>query len=699
MKGIRISLLVFMITLLQSQITIAQNDFDVVRKNIVNYLKEQTNFSNQDIQHLKQTQQTDGSWKDIPYGDSARTLWSPILHLQRIKSYCIAINQQSDVKLDKEIVSGLQYWLKKSPKSKNWWYNDIATPQVIGEILMLVDEAQLAYPKGCKDSLVESMKRGDPFKQTGANKLDIAMHYLYRACATKDETLMDASVNQLFAPISFSTEEGLQHDYSYFQHGKQLYLAGYGAVFLTGEYKAATAVMNTKYALSEEKLKLLNTFLTDTFLRAIRGRYSDFSIEGRSISRPDMLDKKIAVLDGYAENTTAMLTFAKNLNPYNSAAIESAMQRIQEEQPASFKISSYNKHFFRADYTLHQRKEYSFTIRAVSLRTKRTETGNGENLYGQFLADGSTNIQRTGSEYYNIMPLWEWDKIPGITARDYTVDQPATIEWGESGSNDFTGGVSDGKYGCTVYDMNYNQVTAKKAWFLFDKEIVCLGTGINCKEEENITTTINQCWLSGQVNLDDNKSFLTANEKLENPSWVWHDGIGYSFLQDTKAVLSAEKQNGSWKAINNGYSDAKIEGNVFKLFIDHGSKPNNATYAYCVLPNISLQKMNSRASRNITVLANNNEIQAVENKALQMLQVCFYQPQVFIHKKIKITIDKPCLMLIKNCESNIPEIWLSDPSQKQTEITITIQTKHKTVTKKIMLAVNENRGKSVKIDL
>lgn len=236
-----------------------------------------------------------------------------------------------------------------------------------------------------------------------------------------------------------------------------------------------------------------------------------------------------------------------------------AKKRIQGNKKQDYKVEPYHKQFYCADYTLHQRKDYSFNIRTVSVRTKRTETGNGENLYGQFLADGATNIQQRGNEYYNIMPVWEWDKIPGITCRDYSDNLPAKIEWGEAGSTDFVGGVSDGKYGCSVYEMNYNAVNAKKAWFFFDKEIVCLGAGINSLAEENISTTLNQCWLNGKVSTNAGKIESEENIKSDNLSWVWHDRIGYYFLENTKAVLSTVNQKGSWKYINKGYSDAGVD--------------------------------------------------------------------------------------------------------------------------------------------
>ena len=699
MKKIKLGLAVCIVLLLQSQFVAAQDEFDIVRKNIVSNLKQQPKFSKEDLLKLQQTQQGDGSWNDINYDNTAITLWGPILHLQRIKTYCVAINANYDRTLESQIISGLTYWLKASPKSKNWWYNEIATPLAIGELVLLMDEAKLFYPKTTKDALLESMKGSrDPYKEKGANKLDIAMHYMYRACATKDEALMNSAVNELFASIEFSPHEGLQPDYSFLQHGRQLYLAGYGAVFLMGEYKAASAVMNTKFALRKEKLDLLHTYLTQTFLRVIRGRYGDFNIEGRSISRPDILDKKNAVQDGYEETMLEIFALAKKVNPSHASEIDAAIKRISESKSPAFGIEPFHKQFYCADYTLHQRQEYSFNVRTASVRTVRTETGNGENLFGQFLTNGSTNIQRTGSEYYNIMPIWDWDKLPGITCRDFLTNQPATVEWGEKGNTEFVGGVSDGKYGCTAYDMQYNNVSAKKAWFFFDKEIVCLGAGINSLEEENITTTLNQCWLKGEVAIGKNKFLAVENEKLDNPSWVWHDKIGYYFLQNTKAVVSAATQKGSWKYINRGYSDAAIEGNVFKLFIDHGAKPMDASYAYCVLPNVPLKKINAKITDNISIVANAKEVQAVVNKQLQMLQVCFYQPQTVSHNQLKITVDKPCLLLIKNIDKDQPEIWVSDPTQKLADVTISVQTKETTTVKKIVLPINENKGKSVIVD-
>ncbi|MBO9619876.1 MAG: hypothetical protein J7539_12675 [Niabella sp.] len=683
-----LSSFVFLVQLLSGR-AVAQDEFDKIRKNIIAGLAGQA----KDVSGFKDRQLADGSWNDINYKDEAITAWKPIAHLQRIKTYCVAINRTKSTDLNNHIIAGLRYWLSVSPKSKNWWHNEIAAPQEMGEILLLVDEAGMIFPRSLKDSLVGIMKKGDPYKQAGANKLDIAIHYLYRACATKDGGLMKAAVEQAFQPISIGEKEGIQYDYSFLQHGRQLQLSSYGLVFLMGEYRVAAWVMGSRFALSSEKLNILQTYLTQTYLRTIRGEYSDFSVEGRGISRPGVLHKKSSVPDGYTDNTNTWLAYAKKLSPANTA-ITNAMARIQGAQAPGFGVNPCHQYFYKGDYTLHLREAYSFNVRTVSSRTIRTEAGNGENLFGKFLPDGATDIQRTGSEYYNIMPVWEWDKIPGITCRDFATDQPTTAQWGEPGSTAFVGGVSDGKYGCTVYDMNYNDVTAKKAWFFFDKEVVCLGAGINCTAGEHVTTTLNQCWLQGKAVVDDNP--VHGISRLTNPFCIWHDSIGYYLLQKNNVVLSVGEQNGSWKKINQTYSPEEVLGNVFKLFIDHGSKPNDAGYAYCVVPSISLQEAHSYPVNDIEVVANNSSVQAVANSALQMVQVCFYTRGSFSYHQLKITVDKPCLLLIKKINGQQPELWVADPLQLETVVAITLQAGAKRMVKTVQLPGDKYKGRSVR---
>lgn len=82
---------------------------------------------------------------------------------------------------------------------------------------------------------------------------------------------------------------------------------------------------------------------------------------------------------------------------------------------ASYQRSDKNTMYHCSDYMLHNRQNYDFSVRTSSTRTNKTESGNGENLYGTYMSDGATNIRVNGNEYADIFPVWEWDRIPGTT--------------------------------------------------------------------------------------------------------------------------------------------------------------------------------------------------------------------------------------------------------------------------------------------
>ncbi|MCU7549252.1 polysaccharide lyase 8 family protein [Chitinophagaceae bacterium LB-8] len=668
-----------------------------VRQNIMSQSAQQDSSA----RFILNSIQPDGSWGDIDYNDKSAVKWKPGDHLLNLRMLITSYITGSDLKdeqLYKTIQNAFTFWYEKDPQSNNWWHNEIAMPQSLGELLILMRYAKKQLPASLEDSLIRRMKRGDPYKQTGANKTDVALHYFYRALLNRDSLLLKEAVVQLFYPIVFvHLREGLQYDGSYLQHGPQLQISSYGSVFLTGAITVASYVRGTPYALSQSKLELLSNYYRNTYLRAIRGSFIDFNVEGRGISRKNILSK-------YTENKR--LELMALIDPQHFMEWQLAALRTEGVKPPDYKVTAYHRHFWCADYTMHLRPAYSFNIRMVSSRTKRCEMGNQENLLGRYLSDGATNLQRRGAEYDNIMPLWEWDKVPGVTNRDYTSDRPMSITWGEVGNSVFSGGVSDGIYGVSGYQLNYDSVTAKKAWFLFDKEIVCLGAGINSEAQESVTTTVNQCWINGNVLTSGKKRSVSKNEVLhlnkENKAWVLHDSIGYFFPKGSNIAISKANQTGSWYQINRVYTDQKLTGDVFKLWINHGVKPVNASYAYIILPGVqSAKEMMDFNDQLIKVIANNDSVQAVLHANLKMMQVVFYKPCTVHADSFSITVDKPCIMMVKNMDATSKNIFIADPSQKEQDITIHLVNLKTNGQKSIKMNLPENEmaGSTISINV
>ncbi|MBT2564302.1 polysaccharide lyase 8 family protein [Pedobacter sp. ISL-68] len=608
--------------------------------------------------HLKNLN-ADGSWADINYAD---VQYDP---LKRIKDMATAYIRPSNKlynnsELHAAIVRSLQNWLDKNPKNKNWWYNDIFYPQAIGQTLILMRNAKTGLPATLENALIKRMirklKTGD-----GANTSDEALHYLYRACLTQNKVTLDSAAKYLFEPIAITDgKEGVQVDGSYYQHGKQQAIASYGRVFAGNSVNAAFYLRETGYALPKDQLAILVNYLKNTFLKTIRGSFYDFNVRGRGISRKDSLSSGMG----------GMVNKIKLFDPENAAYWDASVKRTSGAELPSYKIMPTHNQFWKSGYTLHLRPAYTFSVQTASTRTLRTERGNNENILGKFLPDGATNIQRSGSEYANLMPVWEWDKIPGTTSRDYADDNGATIlkEWGIPGTTKFVGGVSDGIYGVSCYDLDYDRVQAKKAWFFFDQEVVCLGAGIRSDSEENITTTVNQAWSRGDV-ISSNGTRAKGNSE----GWAVHDSIGYIFPQGGILEINSKSQTGNWYRINHFQGKTELKHNVFKIWLNHGKNPQNASYQYIVVPGIDAAGLKKYNRSMIQVLKNTDELQAVKHTGLDMLQAVFYKAGTLAANGLSLQVDQPCTVYIKDLNGKNPTLYIADPAQENATISVLLK--------------------------
>ncbi|WP_165501344.1 polysaccharide lyase family 8 super-sandwich domain-containing protein [Pedobacter psychrodurus] len=628
-----------------------------INKDLQTFVKDKP-LADEVTQHLKNLN-ADGSWRDINYADAQ---YDPLKRIKDMATVYIRPSNRlyNNNELYAAIVKSLQNWLDKNPKNKNWWYNDIFYPQAIGETLILMRSAKIGLPAALENALITRMirrlKTGD-----GANTSDEALHYLYRACLTKNKATLDSAAKYLFEPIAITDgKEGVQVDGSYYQHGKQQAIASYGRVFAGNSVSAAFYLRETEYALPKDQLAILVDYLKNTFLKTIRGSFYDFNVRGRGISRKDSLSSGMG----------GMVSKIKRFDPENAAYWDASTLRTSGKEPASYAVTHSHNQYWKSGYTLHLRPAYTFSVQTASTRTLRTERGNNENILGKFLPDGATNIQRSGSEYANLMPVWEWDKIPGTTSRDYADDNGATIksDWGIPGTTKFVGGVSDGIYGVSCYDLNYDSVQAKKAWFFFDKEVVCLGAGINSSAKENITTTINQAWFRGNVT---SSNGAQANGKSE--LWAVHDSIGYIFPQGGNLEISNKAQTGNWYRINHFQSKTELKHNVFKIWLNHGKNPQHASYQYLVVPGVDVVGLKKYDRSMIQILKNTDELQAVKHIGLDMLQAVFYKAGTLAAGGLSLQVDQPCTVYIKDLNGKSPTLYIADPAQENASIKVLLK--------------------------
>lgn len=656
-----------------------QDIYDLIMSRIQQKEKN-NNISSIDEQAKKYIEavNTDGSFNDVNYESTAQTNWPPIAHLNYMKPVILSYITEGSQYYEnedvyKKIETMFQYWHAAHPTSTNWYNNQIGGPQRLGLMMILMRSGKKQLPVELENKIIARMisEGGAPDQSgsqgTGANKVDIATHWVYRGCLTKSKTVLDKGIQQVFYPLFYTTGEGFQHDYSYLQHGQQLYIGGYGDVIAQGICNVAQYVRGTDYELSKDKFDILFNFMRKTYLPVIRGQYFLYNVAGRSLSRSNALNKS-----GFH----SVLELLKSVDPDNTEEYDKAISRVKGEESASYGIEPYQAHYWRSDYTLHQRAGFTTDVRMVSTRTLRNENGNGENIKGYFLSEGAMDIAVDGNEYYNIFPVWDWGRVPGTTTPALTtIPQPG--QWGTSGTSTFTGGVSNGVYGVSTFFMRnyeYSSVNteAKKSWFFFDDEVVCLGAGIRSSATTQINTTLNQCLLEGDITIlkkDNTSEVFTSSQKGSrnfdnNLSWVLHGKVGYYLPDGGNMVLNNQTQTGTWKSINTSGASGSVSKDVFKFWFNHGVKPDNETYSYVIVPNVNTpEKVKAYKKENIRILSNTEVIQAVENIDLGILGIVFYRAASFKYNEdISIDATKPCVVLLENLTGEEIKVNIADPS-------------------------------------
>ena len=651
------------------------NDYEMFMEKIRN-----TTIKNPSIDKNLALFQENGSFSDIDYDDTQMTNWTPIKHIERLSDFVYAYTNEKNKYYQNEdlyqkIVKGLEYWYDVDSESDNWWHNQISEPQKLGVLLIQMRIGKKQIPQELETKILKRIQEtgGDPAKWTGANRTDIALHWIYRSCLTQNEADLKTAIDNVFNPVVYTTEEGFQHDNSYFQHGEQLYIGGYGDEILKGVTQVASYALGTQYQLDKEKVELLSKFMRETYYRAVRGQNMSFDVVGRSVSRPGLLNKR----------TTA--TYAKrmiDIDPTHADEYKAIIARLNRKQPADYQVTASHTHYFRGDYSLHVRPQYNFDVRLASTRTKKCEYGNKENLKTYFMSDGCTNITQTGDEYFNIFPVWNWCHIPGTTAPQLEKVPMDPKAWGVLGTSTYAGGVSDSIYGATAYaymDTNPEVNTgAKKSWYFFDNEVVCLGAGIQSTSTYPVHTTVNQCFLKGGIMVDKGdkeETLANGSHTLQAPQWVLHDKIGYFFPQKEEVFLTAQTQSGRWYDINTSKSKKEEKMDVFTLGINHGVGPKDGSYAYIVVPGkTSAQEMKAYQKKNaIEILSNNPKIQAVRNTKLNVWMVTFFKAGTFKHKELSVTVDKPCVLMVKDINAKSANLHIADPGQTQSPIQVELK--------------------------
>ena len=640
-------------------------DMLIIKERIINGLLK-SGSSDDQVSELMNTINHEGFWLEINYTDLSRTAFENAKHTSRLVAMSRAWRNPNSSfykspELLEKIKSALTFWVKNDFICENWWNNEIGTPSDLAYVLLLVGDA---LPKKLTQKTQPIVGRAH-LNASGArpsgDRIKIAEILARNLLFLGDEKQFGEVVKVIEGEIKFETGRGMQYDYSF--HHREDWVnntLSYGLQFADVFAIWADYVANTRYSFSQEKIKILVDYYLDGICKMmVFGKYPDLGAKNREISRSGAL------------SSMGIITPKKLLNvtDYRKKEIEEIIaSRNNNIKPKR----NYSKFFWHSEYFSHQSPNCFTSVRMFSKRNANMEVPyNGEGLLNHHLGDGANYTYKDGNEYYNIFPVFDWQKIPGTTIlqKPEMIPEKNIQKWGLT---TFVGGITDGKYGAVANDFisPHDGTKAKKSWFFFEEEYVCLGSGISSDKNYPVVTTLNQCILNKDVivNINGKNSSMQHGEReLNSVEWIYHNGIAYIFPQPSKINLLNDSQTGSWTRINRQTDVSKedISMDVFKLWIDHGVNPNNVKYEYIVKPGVSKNLLNKKLkSIKVETLINSIQMQAVRHKKLNIVQAIFYQPGTLkISDKISLTAENPCMIMIEFNKNKPVKITVSDPNR------------------------------------
>ena len=587
------------------------DDVSILRQRVLNLLvwpaEEDLPITVQNASTYARTLNSSCYWPDVNYYDAGMVDWRVAQHMYRITTMLQALtvngsSVQNDPQIRKAVHCALNVWLVNDWRAPNWWFNEINIPfHAASQLLMLVDNATSFEIEKIKEISFRAAWWYHAPRDVGANVVWMIQVEIYRSLATNNLTGLEQGFTRMWEDVAIHTADdvGVQYDWSYHFHGTQLLSGTYGLAWAQNIFAFLVCSQNTRYALNAEKRSIFVQFITKGDAWMIVGKYWDWHVIGRAVSRPH---REYDVFFN-----TNFIRILADLTELNDTKIEllNLANRLDGHANATLLIG--NKHFFASDYQIHRRINWTSGIKMQSIRTQPIECNNGENIKAEQSGQGVLNLYTgNGYDYDFIFPLFDWQAINGITVEHgiplvscKNASFPLTY-------TSFVGGVSDGQYGLAMMDTATHNLTAQRSWHFYDDAIIALATNITLTTSTIAWTTLASRLLSiGQITIgffnstiitlnDGNYSFSYIHGKTSNVQWIHVGESDIGFLlqeQQQYASMGIELEVKTGNYLDIGPFNYNVTARMLTMWINHGIGPYTLDYNYMVLPNVSRESI------------------------------------------------------------------------------------------------------------
>ncbi len=623
-------------------------------------------------------------WSDLPLGSKSANLSSTF---NRLKTMALAwtspgCSLEGNTNLAAAITGGLDWMatniytptLATGSQYDNWWDWQIGSPQAFNDTVVLMYYGLTGAEITNYCNSIDHYSPPTKGLMTGANLTDQCKVVLIRGIYGRNSAKMtygQTSLSPVFPYVTSS--DGFYRDGSFIQHGNKAYTGSYGTVLLNDVAQLAGLLYGSTWQITDPNFTNVFNWVVNSYEPLIyNGEMMDM-VRGRAISRYS---------SSQASNASGAIANARQLAQFAPAATGLAITNWA----ATAALPPGQFQFAAMDRVVAWRSNFCFGLSLSSSRIANYESINGENLHGWFTGDGMTYLYLGNPESQFAGDFWptvDPYHLPGTTVELKPLADSANHD-STTGQNWVGGAQVSGSYGTAGMSLDAvaTTLTAKKSWFMFDNEVVCLGAGVTSGGTNEVHTTVEDRRLGLSptnhfaINGADLPPVIGWSSNLTSAAWFSLAGVGGYYFPGGATNLQAviESRTHAWIEINNGTfvaSTTNLYTNSYlKLWFNHGLKPTNSAYAYVILPNFTAAGVsNYAATPDIVVLTNSTTVQAVSKPALGVVAANFWTTGTNSVGLITANNKSSVITLEK---SNRLSVGVADPTQTNTgSITVT----------------------------
>ena len=620
----------------------------------------------------------------------------------------------------------------------NWYCWDVTIPEHINTTLIMI-----------QDKLDQSTvsKYLSPHKKlmywpdgAGSNRVTMAIQVLLASALDRDAYRL-ATTNRLLEDIFYYQDQfpegtpilggdgGVFSDGSFVQHGSVPYTGSYGNGFLGNIVRYCYLLKDSTFGLYFDIADNQYEWIFNNYRPVIFGANLSASLQGRGITTStEEFAAMETIRSAIIMSTYAPAEYKDRILRFVKTVMATANSSFAQYMPLPFidmavGILADNTILPETDYEIakvfgamdriaQHTPDYGIMLALSSTRICKYESINDANETGWYHGDGMIYIYTDGNDYGQ----WAYNHyacpylMPGTTVNaGLRVDKPVTPP--PYNSDPYAGGVAQGKYAAAGFILGYNkddyiangsiprfesteamEITARKSYFMFDNEVVCLGSAINDNSGKAVVTVVeNRLWGYRKavvtpdtlhINGVEVTDPITVDTKLtpEAPcipettvdarTMHFTNMGGYVFIGNQN-VCYQKASRYPYDTVNN--ADTEASKDFLEIVIHHGTGDGevDGKYAYVYLPEATVQETEDYyTAPDISVLLRSDTTHAVLEKKLGVIGCIFFEEfsdAVDVEDDSvavkSISCETPSAIMISKGENGEYTISASDPTQ------------------------------------